>query len=260
MTTSFSNSDFELTDKIALVTGATSGIGEALSLAFANAGADLLLVARRTALLEKIAKKIERLGRKAWVFTYDLEKITGIEDFFTKINQEVKNIDILINAAGTIFREASITFPYSEWQRIMDINLNSVFILSQCFARARIQKNLPGKIINIASLTSEASRPTIPAYTASKGAIKQLTKALAVEWAPNNINVNAIGPGYINTEFTSHLVENSKFNKWILESTPMKRWGVASDLAGSAIFLASRASDFITGQVLYVDGGFLANL
>ena len=169
-------------------------------------------------------------------------------------------MDILVNVAGTIYRTDAVDFPIDQWQRILTLNLTVPFVLSQSFAQACIDGKHPGKIINIASLLSEAARPGIPAYTASKGGIKQLTMALAVEWAKYKINVNAIGPGYFETELTKPLVEDKEFTRWVEESTPLGRWGVPDELCGVAVFLASPASDFITGQTLYVDGGWLANL
>jgi len=252
--------DFSLKGKTALVTGASRGLGWAIAKGFAQAGADIVLIARSNDALEKNAREIRTLGRKADVFPFNLQKVDEIPELFEKIVAAVGAIDILLNVAGTTFRSEAEKFPRSEWDRVISANLTSPFILSQCFARERIRLQKPGKIINIASLLSEAARPTIPAYTASKGGIKQVTKALAVEWAKYGINVNAIGPGYFATEMTKPLQENPEFDRWVKERTPMKRWGQPEELVGAAVFLASSASDFITGQVIYVDGGWLASL
>lgn len=251
---------FSLVGQIALVTGASRGLGKAITVNFAKAGADVILIARGKDALEKVAAEVEQVGRRAWIFSFDLFKTEQIPALFEQILKATGKVDILVNVAGTIHRQSAVDFPLNKWRQVIELNLTTPFIISQCFARACIEAKRAGKIINIASLLSEGARPTIPAYTASKGAIKQLTKALAVEWAPYQINVNAIGPGYFETELTRPLVENREFNRWVLENTPMNRWGQPVDLVGAAIFLASKAADFITGQVLYVDGGWLANL
>ena len=251
---------FSLVNKIALITGASRGLGKAVAVAFAEAGADMILVSRRKDALNTVARKIEKLGRNSSVFPFDLSQVKEIPDLFDRIHQSMGRVDILVNMAGTIHREAAVDFPLSEWHHVIELNLTAPFVLSQCFARACMASKQPGKIINIASLASERTRGSIPAYNASKGGMKQLTKSLAVEWAPYRINVNAIGPGYFDTELTRTLVQNQSFNRWVLESTPMKRWGQPDDLVGAAVFLASQASDFITGQILYVDGGWLASL
>ena len=251
---------FQLNGKTALVTGASRGLGRAIAIAFAQAGADIVLCARGAQALEEVAKNIRSLNRKAWIFTHDFSDIRGIQNLFEKIQDTTQQIDILANVAGTNHRTKAIDFPLSEWYRVMDVNLTAPFVLSQCFAKACIKEGRSGKIVNIASLTSEAARPSIPAYTASKAGIKLLTMALAVEWAQHNINVNAIGPGYYDTELTRPLVEDEKFSEWVKQSTPMERWGVPDELCGAAVFLASNASDYMTGQTMYVDGGWLANL
>ena len=251
---------FLLNDKIALVTGASRGLGKAIAIAFAELGADIILISRGKSALEQTAEEIKKRGRQAWVFSFDLLNTVKIQQLFNKIINTTKRVDILANIAGATHRQAAVDFSLQKWQRVIDLNLTATFVLCQCFARACIKAKHPGKIINITSVLSEAARPTIPAYVASKGGIKQLTKALAVEWAPHQINVNAIGPGYFETALTRPLVKDRKFNKWVLDRTPMKRWGQPDDLVGAAIFLASDASNFITGQVLYVDGGWLASL
>jgi len=251
---------FLLTNKTALITGASRGLGKAIALAFADLGANLVLVSRGKEALEKVAGKIKPLERDIWVFPFDLSYVKKIPRLFNQILNAAGNIDILVNVAGTIHREAAIDFPLIKWDQILTLNLTTPFVLSQCFARACIAAKQPGKIINIASLASERARGFIPAYNASKGGIRQLTQSLAVEWAPHQINVNAIGPGYFDTELTKSLVHNESFNQWVLENTPMNRWGQPDDLVGATVFLASNASDFITGQILYVDGGWLASI
>lgn len=251
---------FSLDNRISLITGASRGLGKAIAIAFAEAGANTVLISRGKNALSSTAREVEKFGCKSWVFPFDLSKTGEIERLFDQILKIVGKIDILVNSAGTIHRGPATDCPLNNWNQVIELNLTAPFVLSQCFARSCIAEKRPGKIINIASLASDRARAFIPAYTASKGGIRQLTKALAVEWAPYKINVNAIGPGYFDTELTRTLVENQKFNQWVLENTPMKRWGEPGDLVGAAIFLASKASDFITGQILYVDGGWLASL
>lgn len=251
---------FSLKNKTALITGSSRGLGKAIALAFAGAGAEVVLVSRSESALLKVSKEIEQQGGRAWIFPFDLSKVDGIGVLFEQIHAETGQVDILVNVAGTIFRTDAVDFPLEQWQQILTLNLTVPFVLSQSFAKACIDGKHPGKIINIASLLSEAARPGIPAYTASKGGIKQLTMALAVEWAKYKINVNAIGPGYFETEMTKPLVENQEFTRWVEASTPLGRWGLPDELTGAAVFLASPASDFITGQTIYVDGGWLANL
>ncbi len=251
---------FSLKDKTALVSGASRGIGKAIALAYAEAGANVIIVSRNQQELNKIAEQISAAGQKAWSFAYDISRLGDIHNFYNKVVSQTGPVDILVNVAGTIFRSDSIEFPLDKWQISIDVNLTAPFMFCQCFARSCMERKQRGKIINITSLTSERGRPTIPAYAASKGGLKLLTMVLAVEWAKYKINVNAIGPGYIETELTKPLVDNEVFNKWVHDKTPMDRWGSPNDLTGAALFLASGASDFITGQTIYVDGGWLANL
>lgn len=251
---------FSLEGRTALVTGASRGIGREISLAFARAGADLVLVSRGREALEQVACEIRREGRNASVFPFDVSAVDAIPELFSRILASVPGVDILVNVAGVNYRVPAVEFPLSEWRRLLDINLTAPFVFAQGVARELIRKGRPGKIINIASLLSEAARPNIPAYTASKGGIRQLTKALAVEWAPHRINVNAIGPGYIATELTQPLKEDPEFDNWVKSRTPMGRWASPTELTGAAVFLAAPASDFVTGQIIYVDGGWLAHL
>jgi len=251
---------FFLKDRVAMVTGASRGLGRAIAIGMAEAGADIVMVSRGKSSLEKTSTMVKGTGRRSWVFPFDLSQIDKIHDWYEDVLKQVGQIDTLINVAGTIHRAPAVDFPLKEWQRVLNLNLTAVFVLSQAFAKVCIKEKKPGKIINIASLLSEAARSYIPAYTASKGGVRQLTKALAVEWAPFGINVNAIGPGYFETELTKPLVEDKKFTRWVQERTPMRRWGKPEELVGAAIFLASPASDFITGQIIYVDGGWLASL
>ncbi len=249
-----------LEGRTALITGASRGLGRAIASGFAAAGAKLALIGRIRSNLEAVAEELRNSAAEVHCFPYDLSKIEGIPELYEWIVAAAGEVNILINVAGKNFRVPAVDFPMEEWRSILDLNLTAPFVLSQCFARPLIREGKPGKIVNIASLMTAATRPMIPAYTASKGAIGQLTKALAVEWAEHRINVNAVGPGYFKTELTRPLHQDPAFNKWVLDRTPMRRWGEPRDLVGAVVFLSSSASDFITGQILYVDGGWLANV
>ena len=250
---------FDLGGKRALVTGGSRGIGYGIAAALARAGAEVVLVARDEEKLEAARAKLDAAsGKPVHAFAVDLAQSQTIGDAYDRIVRETGPLDILVNNAGITRRGASVGFPLEDWELVQRVNVTAVFELSRAFARERIASSKGGKIVNIASLASEVARPTIAAYAASKGAIKQLTKALAVEWAPHGINVNAIGPGYIATEMTKPLIDDERFDCWIKQRTPLGRWGTPEDLAGAAVFLAAAASDFLTGQILYVDGGILA--
>jgi gluconate 5-dehydrogenase len=249
-----------LEGRTALITGASRGLGRAIATGFAEAGAKLALIGRIRSTLEAVADELRNSGADVYCFPYDLSKIEGIPELYEWIVAAAGEVNILVNVAGKNFRVPAVDFPLDEWRNVLDLNLTAPFVLSQCFARPLIREGKPGKIVNIASLMSAATRPMIPAYTASKGAIGQLTKALAVEWAEHRINVNAVGPGYFKTELTKPLHQDPAFDKWVLDRTPMKRWGEPADLVGAVVFLSSSAADFITGQILYVDGGWLANV
>jgi len=251
---------FSLDSKRALVTGGSRGLGLGIATGLAEHGADIVLAARGEKRLAQAKEALEETGRTIWTFPFDLHKLKEIPEFFSRLSKKVGGVDILVNNAGTIKRDPAVKVSLEDWQEIVELNLTSVFVLSQAFARERISSGKPGKIINIGSLSCEVSRPSLAAYTASKGGIRQLTKALAVEWAKYKINVNAIGPGYYATEMTRPLTENPEFDEWVKKKTPLGRWGRPEDLVGTAVFLASAASEFITGQIIYVDGGWLANL
>jgi gluconate 5-dehydrogenase len=252
---------FSISGKTALVTGGGRGIGLALAKGLADHGADVAIVSRTEEQLEAAAKEIQaETGRKAWAFTFDLAHSESIEDLFEDIVAKTKGIDILVNCAGTTIRGPAEEVDLMTWNEVIEINLTSAFVMSQAFCRHRRQEDKSGKIINIGSLTCHGARPTTAAYASSKGGLLMLTKTLAVEWAKYNINVNAIGPGYIATELTEPLWTDEEFDRWVLEKTPLARWGRPDDLVGTAVLLASKAGDFVTGQIIYVDGGWLALL
>lgn len=250
---------FDLTGKRALVTGASRGIGKALALGLADHGADLVLVARDQNKLGETEREIQkRSGRQVDTFPFDIANLERIYQQFEKIVSKVGSVDILLNAAGTAERGPSEDFPLAKWHEILQVNLSAVFVFCQAFCRHRKEQGGSGKIINIGSLMCHGARAYNPPYAASKGGLLLLTKELAVDWAKYHINVNIIGPGWYPTDMTAPIKD--KLNDWILSRTPMARWGKLEDLVGTAVFLASGASDFITGQMIYVDGGWTAEM
>ncbi|MBS1823239.1 MAG: glucose 1-dehydrogenase [Acidobacteria bacterium] len=244
---------FRLDNKVALVTGAATGLGAAIAHGLADAGASVAVHGNRRAATETAAA----IGPKAVAFRADLSSPTGAEDLFTQVKEKFDRVDILINNAGTIIRHNADEYPLEDWMTVLQVNLTSVFQLSQLAGRDMIARKAPGKIVNIASLLSFQGGIRVPAYAASKGGVAQLTKALANEWAPKNIQVNAIAPGYIATTNTEALQADETRNRQILERIPAGRWGEPNDIAGAALFLSSPASDYVTGTVLTVDGGWM---
>jgi len=252
---------FNLAGKNALVTGGSRGIGLAIATGLAQHGANIALIARNDKQLETARKKIQsETGKKVWTFAFDLSDTKNIGPLFEKVVCETEGIDILINCAGATVRAPAEDIKLEDWNEVFSVNLTAILAMSQAFCRHRKHLDKGGKIINIGSLMCHGARPTTAAYASSKGGLLMLTKSLAVEWAKYNINVNAIGPGYIATDLTSALQADKKLNEWILSKTPLNRWGQPSDIAGASVFLACDASNFVTGQILYVDGGWLAAL
>jgi len=248
---------FNLKDKVAIVTGASSGLGKGIALALSEAGANLVLVSRRLQLLQEVAKLINKKDQECFCFSADVSKKEQVEHTVEEVVKIFGKIDILVNTAGINRRNLVENFSEEDWNAVIDINLKGTFLFSQAVGKVMINQN-KGKIINIASMTSIIGGENIPAYSASKGGISQLTKAFAVAWAKYNINVNAIGPGWFKTSMTKSLYEDKDRNSRTLSRIPMKRWGLPEDLAGAVVFLASEASDYITGTTIYVDGGYLA--
>jgi 2-deoxy-D-gluconate 3-dehydrogenase len=248
---------FRLDNKVALVTGAASGLGAAIATALAQAGATVAVHGNRRAATETA----EAIGSKAAAFRADLSSTDGANELFSQVKDKFGRVDILVNNAGTIIRHAAEEYPLEDWQTVLQVNLTSVFQLSQLSARDMISRSAPGqnvgKIVNIASLLSFQGGIRVPAYAASKGGVAQLTKALANEWAPKGIQVNAIAPGYFATTNTEALQADETRNRQILERIPAGRWGQPNDLAGAALFLSAPASDYVTGTVITVDGGWM---
>ena len=247
---------FRLDGKLALVTGSASGLGAAIAIALAEAGASVACHGNRRP-ADATVKQILSMQRKAQSFAADLSRTDGADTLYEAVSSAMGAPDILVNYAGMIYREPAETYDAQAWMTVLQVNLNSVFRLSQLAGRAMLEKQ-QGKIINIASLLSFQGGIRVPAYAASKGAVAQLTKALANEWAARNVQVNAIAPGYFRTENTSALQKDETRNRQILERIPAGRWGEPEDIAGAALFLASPASSYITGEVLVVDGGWMS--
>ena len=248
--------DFKIDNKTAIVTGAGRGLGQALAMGLAEAGANLALV--DVIDMSETAKKIEALGKKAICITADLSSKDCVEGIITKTKEAFGSIDILFNNAGIIRRAPITDFTEKDWDDVMNINIRTVFFLSQAVAKVMIEQGKGGKIVNTASMLSFQGGVFVPSYTASKSAIMGLTKLLANELSAHKINVNAIAPGYMATDNTAALRADEKRNAEILGRIPAGRWGEPQDLKGAAVFLASKASDYITGYTVAVDGGWLS--
>lgn len=248
---------FDLSGKIALVTGSSRGLGYVFAEGLGSAGATVILNGLNEQRIESAVERLRRGGITAHEYAFDIGESTACRESIAAIESEVGPIDILVNNAGIQIRNPLEQFEDEDWDRLLKTNMTSVFYVSKYVARGMIERK-SGKIINICSVQSELGRPTIAPYTASKGGVKMLTKAMATEWGIYNIQVNGIGPGYFNTDMTRPLVENEAFNAWLCSRTPANRWGSPEELQGAVIFLASRASSYVNGQILYVDGGMLA--
>jgi 2-deoxy-D-gluconate 3-dehydrogenase len=246
---------FSLGGKVALVTGANVGLGKAIALALAEAGADIASVSRRAA--PETASQVKALGRRFLGIEADLSSTKPIAAIVEQTISDLGRLDILVNNAGIIRRADSVDFTEADWDAVIDTNLKSVFFLAQAAGRHMIA-NGSGKIINVASMLSFQGGIRVPSYTASKSGLAGLTRLLANEWAAKGVNVNAIAPGYMSTDNTTQLREDAKRNAEILSRIPAGRWGDASDIGGAVVFLASRASDYVHGAIIPVDGGWLA--
>jgi 2-deoxy-D-gluconate 3-dehydrogenase len=246
---------FDLSGRVAVVTGANTGIGRGIAVALAAAGADVALVGRSRA--DETAAEVAALGRRTALIDADLSTIAPVQSVIDRTLGELGRLDILINNAGIIRRADAADFTEQDWDAVIDTNLKSLFFLCQAAGRHMLASG-GGKIINIASLLSFQGGIRVPSYTAAKSGVAGLTKLLANEWAAKGINVNAIAPGYIATNNTAALQDDETRNRQILERIPAGRWGAASDIGGAAVFLASPASNYVHGHVLAVDGGWLA--
>lgn len=250
---------FRLDGKLALVTGSSGGIGFALARGLGQAGASLVLNGRDKSRLESAAAVLRGEGFQVHTRAFDVTQAADVQAAVEDIETTLGAIDILINNAGMQRRMPLEDFPAADWHELMRTNVDSVFFMGQAVARKMIPRGR-GKIINICSVQSEMGRPNIAPYMASKGAVKMLTKGMAIDWGPHGLQVNGLGPGYFKTELNKKLVADEKFCTWLTGRTPSRRWGEVAELAGAAVFLASDASSFVNGHVLYVDGGVTATL
>jgi NAD(P)-dependent dehydrogenase (short-subunit alcohol dehydrogenase family) len=248
---------FDLSGRNAVVVGGTSGIGRALALGLADAGADVVSVGRRAALVDEVAGEIERRGRRTLRIAADVNDPAALDHLRVRMLEALGSIDILVCAAGITKRVPTLEMADEDWQRIVDTNVTGVLRSCQVFGREMVARK-SGRIITIASLSSFVGLFEVAAYVASKSAVAGLTRALAVEWAPHNVTVNAIAPGVFRTDLNTALLDSPRGQEFLLR-TPMKRFGQIAELAGAAVFLASDAASFVTGHVLAVDGGFLAS-
>jgi len=250
---------FDLTGRTALITGASKGIGYALAAALGAAGARVVLNARGADQLALARDALQALGIAAEIAPFDVTDADAVDAGVAKVEAEVGPIHILVNNAGMQLRGAFAEYPTEAWQRITSTNIDSVFFVGRAVAQRMIPRK-QGKIINVCSVQSELGRPNIAPYAATKGAVKMLTKGMAIDLGKHGIQVNGLGPGYFKTELTQALVDDAAFTAWLAQRTPAGRWGEVDELGGAIVFLASDASSFVTGHVLYVDGGITASL
>jgi NAD(P)-dependent dehydrogenase (short-subunit alcohol dehydrogenase family) len=248
----------DLSGRVAVVVGGTSGIGRAIALGFAEAGADVVVSGRRAELIDAVAKEIEAKGRKSVRQPADVADRASLEKLRDRVIAELGKVDILVNSAGTTKRRPTLEVPEEEWNMIMETNLTGTLRACQVFGPHMIERGY-GRIINIASLSSFVALFEVAAYAASKAAVASLTKSLAIEWSSKGVNVNAIAPGVFRTDLNTALLDGTDRGREFLLRTPMKRFGKVEELAGAAVFLASDAASFVNGEVLAVDGGFLAS-
>lgn len=251
------NNLFDLKGKVALVTGSARGIGYTLATGLANYGATIVLNDIDAIKLEKAVNILKGEGLEVSGYLFDVRNEKAIVEQVKQIEKKHGQIDILINNAGIQIRGPLEEFAEKQWRQLMDINLTGAFLTAKAVVHGMIERK-SGKIINICSIQSELARPTIAPYTASKGGLKMLTKAMATDWGKYNIQVNGIAPGYFKTELTKSLYENKEFNAWLCSRTPANRWGDPEELIGAVIFLASHASDYVNGHLIFVDGGLMA--
>lgn len=251
---------FDLTGKTALITGGTHGLGMAIATGLANAGARIVINDYSAEKLEMAKKEYEKAGIQVFTYNFDVTDEAQVQTAVKKIESDAGPVDILVNNAGIIKRTPIIEMKVQDFRDVIEVDLVAPFIMAKTIAPGMIQRG-HGKIINMCSMMSELGRDTVSAYASAKGGLKMLTKSMATEWAKYNIQVNGIGPGYFATTQTAPIrVDGHPFNDFIISRTPAGRWGDPSDLAGAAIFLSSKASDFVNGIVLYVDGGILATI
>lgn len=250
---------FDLTGRVALVTGSSQGIGKALAEGLAAHGARVVLNGRDAGRLEAAAAELAAAGHRAAIAAFDVTQLGSVAEGVARIEREVGPIDILVNNAGMQFRAPLEDFDAGKWDELFRANVSSAFYVGQAVARHMIPRRR-GKIVNIASVQSELARPGIAPYTATKGALRNLTRGMCADWARHGLQVNAIAPGYFRTPLNKALVEDADFTAWLEKRTPAGRWGEVGELVGAAVFLAGPASSFVNGHTLYVDGGITTSL
>lgn len=250
---------FSLEGKRALVTGSSQGIGFALAKGLAEHGAEIIINGRDAAKVDAAIAELKAAGHKAHAAVFDVTSLESVKHGIDTIETNIGAIDILFNNAGMQFRTPLEDFPEDKWQLLLQTNISSVFYTGQSVAKHMIKRGR-GKIINIASVQSELARPSIAPYTATKGAVRNLTRGMCTDWAKYGLQVNAIAPGYFKTPLNQALIDNPEFSGWLEKRTPAGRWGNVEELVGAAVFLASDASSFVNGQVIHVDGGITASL
>lgn len=250
---------FSLKNKTALVTGSSRGLGHAIAVGLAQAGASIVLNGVSRDRLLAACSNMREEGMRVRESCFDVTDEASVVAAFEGFDREGVAIDILVNNAGIQLRKPIVELSTAEWQKVIDTNLTSAFIVGREAAKRMISRG-SGKIVNIGSLTSELARATVAPYTVAKGGIKMLTKAMTAEWAEHGIQVNAIGPGYMVTDMNEALIANPQFDAWVKGRTPARRWGKPEELVGAAVFLASAASDYVSGQIIYVDGGMISVL
>jgi gluconate 5-dehydrogenase len=250
---------FNVEGKVALVTGSTGGIGKAFAEGLCGNGATVILNGRNQEKIDQQVEEFRTVGYNAFGYRFDIANSNEITEAVEKIEREIGTIDILVNNAGITVRNPLEDFKEEDWDAILNTNLTGAFRMSKAVVKGMITKGA-GKIINIGSLQCELGRPSITPYAASKGGLRMLTKGMAVEWAKYNIQSNGIGPGYFKTDMTKALYENKEFSDWVCSRTPSKRWGLTEELIGALLFLSSSASNYVNGQMIYIDGGLLASV
>jgi gluconate 5-dehydrogenase len=250
---------FNIKGKVALVTGSTGALGNTFARGLAQHGATVILNGRNSAKLNEKVQELIDEGFRAYGFAFDVTRSEEISLAISQIENEVGPVDILVNNAGINLRAPLEEFKDEDWDKVIGINLTGPYLVAKAVVQSMIQRR-SGKIINIGSVQNELGRPTIAPYAASKGGLKMLTKGMATDWAKYNIQVNGIGPGYFKTDMTRPLYENPEFDAWLCGRTPSNRWGNPDELIGALLFLASNASSYVNGQMIYVDGGLLASV
>jgi gluconate 5-dehydrogenase len=250
---------FNLTGRTALVTGSSRGLGRAMAEGLAEAGAAILLNGGNAGRLAETASAMRATGAVVHESLFDVTDEAAVTAAFAALDEAGIAVDILVNNAGIQFRKKMVELDTADWRRVIETNLTSAFVVGREAARRMIPRGY-GKIVNIGSLTSDVARATVAPYTVAKGGIKMLTRAMTAEWAEHGIQANAIGPGYMLTDMNQALVDDTAFNAWVIGRTPARRWGKPGELIGTVVFLASAASDYVNGQIIYVDGGMLAVL